>query len=92
MISTLQASELSSAEICRRNGWTTGAVLGAPALDKETDRSTRMIRITAVGDAAVLAKELCYTAPNVFHETEEVIIDLHTRDWHRVGRPGIPMF
>ena len=74
-------TDLSSAEICRRNGWGPGTRLEAEPLPKERDRSIKRVTISAVGDVHVLA--------TLSDREWEVILDLHVRDWHEADRPSI---
>ena len=65
-------SDLSSAEICRANGWRRGTIL----VGKE-GRSTDRVRITAVGDDCVLA--VMIDEPRDF----EGDFDITAREWKR---------
>lgn len=78
MIST-KTTHLSSAEICRRNGWRVGTLLSAERLPKEVSREPKQVRITAVGASKILVidDELAYGE-------DEIMLDLHTRDWTEV--------
>lgn len=65
----------TSAQICRANGWTVGDVL------EGTDEvSTDRIRITAIGEAHVLARWQYADNP----ESSERLISLDFRDWRKV--------
>lgn len=76
-------SHLSSAELCRRNGWGPGTVL------ESIDRGLGVrIRITAVGDVAVLAvHHLTLCGAEWLGDTgfEEEIWQLSHRAWKAVG-------
>lgn len=63
-------SKLSSAELCRRNGWTIGTRLVG-----DEGYGPDMITITAIGERHILARS-DYQLMN--HET---IWTLHCRDW-----------
>lgn len=66
-------SNLPSAELCRRNGWVRGTVLIA------SERGEVLkIRITAVGDGKVFAREVFPCEEGV-----EFDWDLSARDWRR---------
>jgi hypothetical protein len=84
-------SHLSSAEICRQNGWQVGTMLRGMA-----ERTEIYVRITAIGERLVLAR-LCgeqYVEPGrrfrlglpalVNGNLDEAVWDLHTRDWEAV--------
>ncbi len=75
-------SELSSAEICRRNGWGAGVVLRwvYPGL------AELRIEITAVGHALVLAKQVF---PSPDPEDVDAVWDLRCREWQRVKERGV---
>jgi hypothetical protein len=81
LLSTLR-SELSSAEICRRNGWKVGNMLeGEPTpkdllLDSEPERL--LIRLTAVGNAKIVAVRVGDSG------TGEEFWNLRTREWRAV--------
>ena len=66
----------TSADICRANGWTVGDIL-----EGEDEVSTDRIRITAIGEAHVLARWQYADLP----ESAERLISLDFRDWHKVG-------
>ena len=66
----------TSADICRAQGWTVGDVL------EGTDEvSTDRIRITAIGEAHVLARWQYADMP----ESTERLISLDFREWRKVG-------
>lgn len=70
---TTLGSSLSSAELCRRNGWGPGTKLVGTEYYVD-GHSTNLITITAVGDAAILA----YGS----NSRCECVWDLTHRDWH----------
>ena len=69
-------TDLTSAQICRANGWTVGDVLG-----RENEMGRSRIRIAAIGEAHILAR--WQYSNNA--ESEEQIINLYSRDWRKVG-------
>lgn len=71
-------SHLSSARLCQANGWVVGDVLHAPALEKEGDRMNRVIRIAAIGEQAILAREWEWVTGNW---SDELGYSLVTRAW-----------
>ncbi|HEX4148266.1 MAG TPA: hypothetical protein VHY20_04725 [Pirellulales bacterium] len=75
MIEPTLNSRLSSAELCRRNGWGRGTVLKAARLPKEGPGADQAIVLTAVGERMVLAIDLV--------NDEEQAWNLATRDWRR---------
>lgn len=73
-------TRLSDAEICRKNGWAPGTVLAGNAGQSET-----VIRVTAVGEANILAKELRRAGkPSNDVAGRETIWHLSERSWHRI--------
>lgn len=78
MMPTLK-SALSSAEICRRNGWEAGTRLVG-----DEGYGPTVIEITAVGAESILAKELSHNGePAGGHENVWL---LDCRDWKEVGK------
>jgi len=67
----------SSAEICRRNGWTPGTRLLGP---RNGERRTIALQITAVGVTHVLGQEILEDASR----SAEGQWDLTCRDWVEV--------
>lgn len=77
-ISTLR-SHLTSAEICRHNGWMPGTELVGDWLPKESIEQPRIrIRITALGVREVLAVQIW---PDGDDWGAELLWDLHCREW-----------
>jgi hypothetical protein len=77
-LSTLR-SHLTSAEICRQNGWLPGTFLSGERLPKESiDQPQHRIRITALGLREVLAVQIW---PDGDDWGAELLWDLHTREW-----------
>lgn len=73
-------NRMSSAAICRRNGWLAGTKLTAERLPKEPHAADpKLVTITAVGQSKILVidDELPYGE-------QEIVMDLHTRDWVEV--------
>ena len=66
----------TSAAICRAQGWTVGDVL-----EGEDEVSRDRIRITAIGEAHVLARWQYADMP----ESAERLICLDFREWRKVG-------
>ncbi len=73
-------SRLSSARLCAANGWEIETVLHAAPREKEGDRMNRVIRITAVGEQAILAREWEWATGQW---AEEMGYNLTTRQWRR---------
>jgi hypothetical protein len=79
-------SRMSSAELCRRNGWGRGTVLAAERSPKQGPGPAIVIVITGVGDKSVLAADR--------DSGEEQIWNLTTRAWrlalppHQAGARG----
>ena len=67
----------TSADICRANGWTVGDVL-----ERASEIGRSRIRITAVGENSILAR--WQYSNNA--ESEEQLINLDSREWHKVGQ------
>lgn len=76
-------SHLSSAEICRQQGWQIGTLLDGSARDNGHRVRVR-IRITAIGERSILARLCLIGGVNVETASEEAIYDLHCRDWEAV--------
>jgi hypothetical protein len=74
-----QSSRLTNADVCRRNGWEPGTLLIG------TDRQGAcVIRLTAVGESAILAKKMTQDGKPVNSIAgRECVWDLHLRDWQR---------
>jgi ATP-dependent Clp protease ATP-binding subunit ClpA len=72
-----KGSQLSDAEICRRNNWTSGTILESIENGNRT-----VIQITAVGFEAILARELSCKG-NLVREKERDCI-LNTQEWSRI--------
>ena len=66
----------TSADICRANGWNVGDIL-----EGENEVSRDRIRITAIGEAHVLARWLYADWP----ESSERLISLDFREWRKVS-------
>ena len=66
----------TSADICRAQGWTVGDVL-----EGEDDVSRDRIRITAIGEAHILARWQYAGMP----ESAERIVCLDFREWRKVS-------
>lgn len=84
----------SSAQICRDRGWTPGILLQSTAVITQAagplargPRITRrvVIEITAIGRRNVLAMLFAIHGHQVDGIVDEVIWDLHARDWEPVG-------
>ena len=76
-------SKLSDAEICRRNGWGVGTLLAG-----DEGHGVTVIRITAVGDTCVLAREVCHAGkPASDIAGREMNWSLTIRDWRVVTDP-----
>lgn len=76
-------SKLSDAEICRRNGWGVGTLLAG-----DEGHGVTVIRITAVGDDCVLAREVCHAGkPASDIAGRELNWSLTCRDWRVVAEP-----
>lgn len=71
-------SNLSSAEICRRNGWGPGTILSGNEGHGDTD-----LLITAVGTFWVLAVTIRH-ADETFDHNEECLWKLTMRDWKKI--------
>lgn len=74
---THQTSTLtgSNACICREMGWPAGTVIRDAG-------GTEVVRLTAVGEEAVLAKQVSYRGTRI-ENGPEFLFDLHCRDWVR---------
>lgn len=74
---THQTSKLSgsSAKICREMGWPAGTVIRDAG-------GTEVVRITAVGEEMVLAKQVSYRKIRI-ENGPEFLFDLSCRDWVR---------
>jgi len=73
-------SKLSDAEICRRNGWGVGTLLAG-----DEGYGVTVIRITAIGDNNVLAREVCHAGkPASDVAGRELNWSLSIRDWRVV--------
>lgn len=73
-------SNLSDAELCRRNGWVVGTQLVGVEFGPDGQIwNTNAIQITAIGDEQILAKEV---GPNCFGR--ETNWSLNCRDWKQV--------
>ncbi|MDK9702501.1 MAG: hypothetical protein OEL20_05125 [Sulfuritalea sp.] len=72
--------ERSDAEICRANGWSAGTLLTGDAGAGET-----VIRITAVGEASILAREVRRNGkPSSEIAGRETAWKLSGRDWREI--------
>lgn len=77
-------SRLSDAELCRRNGWGAGTLLAG-----DEGHGVTVIRITAVGEDNVLAREVCHAGkPAGDLAAREAIWTLTCRDWRHVSGTG----
>lgn len=75
----------SSAEICRRNGWTVGTRLVADFERPGRGITSRhQIEITAIGYCAVVAMLVTVDGISVYGIYDEVMWDLRCRDWEAV--------
>ena len=66
----------TSTDICRAQGWTVGDIL-----EGQDKVSTDRIRITAIGEAHILAR---WQSADL-SESAERLIGLDFREWHKVG-------
>lgn len=73
-------SRISSAEICRRNGWGAGTLLAG-----DEGCGVTVIKITAVGDRRILAQGISHAGKRV--NWSESGWTLECRDWHVVESP-----
>lgn len=72
---------LDPAEICRRNGWGPGTLLAG-----KDRQGVTVIRITAVGDTCILAREICCAGkPANDIGGRELNWTLEMRDWREVS-------
>ena len=76
----MSAGNLTSAEFVRSNGWTVGTVLrGGPIfLDGRQVEQARLVRITAIGEDAVLGRMQFIGDP---HWSTEASHGFNARDW-----------
>lgn len=77
MSSQSQSNQGSSADICRRNGWSVGTILTG-----DEGFGPTVIQITAIGEECVLAKTLSHCWSVVAPDESEW--DLSFRDWKEV--------
>ena len=83
LVPTLDA-KLPDAEICRRNGWGAGTLLAG-----DEGHGVTVIRITAVGDTCILAREVCHAGkPASDIAGRELNWTLSCRDWRQVTDPA----
>jgi len=83
LIETQRDTHLSSAEICRRKGWTANTSLRARSL---SGPGYICLRLTAVGEGKVLAREVSDSGRDVGHEYE---YDLRHRHWEQYTPPTV---
>ncbi len=78
-------SPLSSAELCRQQGWLPGTMLeGRSFAGGLRSDVTIRIRITAIGERAVLARIHAIGGIVLHNAADEQLFDLHVRDWEKV--------
>lgn len=69
-----ETEHMSSAEICRLNGWLVGTVLVG-----DEGYGNTVIRITAIGEQSVLARTISHA--DTLQSRSEGLWDLSFRDW-----------
>lgn len=74
-----QGSKLSSADLCRANGWNPGILLVG-----DGGRGGTLIKVTAIGEKAVTARIISQGGESV--EGDEAIWDLRNRSWRVYGK------
>jgi len=77
-------STLSNAELCRQQGWHEGSILEGETHDCEGRRVSIRIRITAIGERAILARMIMLGGIWLHGAADELVYDLHGRDWEKV--------
>jgi hypothetical protein len=75
-INTFNNFKMSPADICRENGWQAGDIL-----EGDGGQGLCRIRLTAIGEAAVLAKCL-------LHENYERQWALYQGEWRKLNSPN----
>jgi hypothetical protein len=72
---------MSSAELCRRRGWTVGTVLVAERLPKEERGEPLKVVITAVGEKQVMVVDWIRDEGGDHIAGDEYVLELRVRDW-----------
>lgn len=79
-------SNMTSAEICRKNGWDKGTRLKAVTGHGRHGTTTAVIAITAIGEEAVLAKHLLHNGSAPTFGPHESTWELGQCDWEEVKK------
>ncbi len=80
-IETQRDTHLSSADICRRKGWSAGTMIRG----ERPGGGRFLLRLTAVGEGHVMAREIGESGRDVGHE---FIYDLRHRHWEVYTLPA----